>query len=279
MQNQVDAEESGEAEINIKKQTAYENAQQILTDYIAFEQHQLWLLKDTRDEDIQDLKNNISEQESLLSLRTTMMQSEYQALNDLQQLYQDSLIVISSDPELANAYKKLFGEDALTTAKNSYESYLEFVSNNPIPGGIGGGIGGGVSNPNLYRIISSNPPPGFIGPVLETSVTSSSGKTKSYNWKTGIGDKSVTSLKVGDTVGWQRGTNYIPETGMYRLHRGESVTPADSETNTSNSIVVNINNPQIASDYDVAKVAKTLENVVRASLTDKNTGKSKYRMA
>jgi len=284
MQNQVDAEESGEAEINIKKQTAYENAQQILTDYIAFEQHQLWLLKDTRDEDIQDLKDNIDEQERLLASRTTMLQSEYQALNAMQQLYQDSLVAISSDPELANAYKKLFGVDALTSAKSSYESYLEFVSNNPIPSGVGGGgigVGGpsSVTNPVTNTVTSLTHGGYRNGQYTFGTIMSSSGKKKWWDSALRM-NTELRDLKVGDAVGWQRGTNYIPETGMYRLHRGESVSPAgNNESNTSNNIVVNINNPQIASDYDVAKVAKTLENVVRASLTDKKYGKSKYRMA
>jgi hypothetical protein len=248
-------------------------------------------LKDTRDEDIQDLKDNIAEQEALLESRTTMLQSEYQALNAMQQLYQDSLVAISSDPELANAYKKLLGEDAITAAKKSYESYLEFVSNNPIPGGGGTTPGVGGTTPGGGGV----PPSGVTNPVTNTvaslthggyhnglftfgTVISSSGKAKWWDSALRM-NTELRDLKVGDAIGWQRGTNYIPETGMYRLHRGESVTPAGNESNTSNSIIININNPQVTSKADISQLAKALDNVVRANLTDKKTGKGKYRMS
>jgi TP901 family phage tail tape measure protein len=80
-------------------------------------------------------------------------------------------------------------------------------------------------------------------------------------------------------VGFQGGTESVPETGFYKLHKYEKVSPAGKIENTGGtSIVVNINNPQISNDYDVAKMARTLENTMRANMIDKRTGKSKYRM-
>jgi hypothetical protein len=64
------------------------------------------------------------------------------------------------------------------------------------------------------------------------------------------------------------------------LERGETVLSKNASTNGGNqTISININNPQISNDYDLSKVARTLENVVRANLINNKYGKSKYRMA
>lgn len=280
MQRQLENEESGLEESQAAKETAYDEAEKILQAYIDYEQHQMWVLKDTRDEDIADLQESIKEQEELLTKRTQMLTDEFLALNTMQQRYQDVLVTVANDPELRAAYEKLLGKDVMDEALSSYENYIQFVSDNPIAAAIGGSAGGGVAHPGIYRVVSTNPPPDFVGPVLSRSATSSSGATHSYNWKTGIGDKSVGSLKIGDTVGWARGTNFIPETGMYKLHKYEQVLPAGSEGGSiTNSVVININNPQVANEQDVSKLARTIENVMRANLTDKKYGRSKHRIA
>ncbi|RPI86131.1 MAG: phage tail tape measure protein [Nitrosopumilales archaeon] len=280
MQQQYDEQVANHEETNDATRSAYEEAQQILQAYTDYEKHQLWLLKDTRAEDIADLQQNIQDQKTLYESRTKMLQDEYAQLNSMTTLYTQTLMAVARDPELAAQYKKFFGIDAMEQARIAYEDYITFVSQNPVSGGVGGS-GGGVPKVNTYRVKSTNPPPDFVGPILEKSVTSSSGVTKSYNWKTGVGDKSITSLKIGDTIGWTRGTNYIPETGMYQLHKYEKVVPAGGEggESISNVVTININNPQVNSDQDISKLARTLENVMRANLTDKKYGKSKHRIA
>jgi len=65
------------------------------------------------------------------------------------------------------------------------------------------------------------------------------------------------------------------------LEKGETVTSKNAigDETSQNNVTIHINNPIIKDDYDLAKVARTLENVVRANLTNNKYGKSKYRMA
>jgi hypothetical protein len=77
--------------------------------------------------------------------------------------------------------------------------------------------------------------------------------------------------------GYEQGTDYVPSTGLYQLHKGEAVVPAGKNGNSS--IVININNPSVQNPNDITKLSQALENVVRANLVDKQTGKTKYRMA
>jgi len=87
--------------------------------------------------------------------------------------------------------------------------------------------------------------------------------------------------KVKDFIrqirGYADGTDYVPETGLYKLHQGEAVIPK-GENGGSAGVTININNPVVQNPADISKLANALENVVRANLVDKQTGKSKYRM-
>ena len=77
------------------------------------------------------------------------------------------------------------------------------------------------------------------------------------------------------------GTSYVPATRPYMLEKGETVTSKNAigDETSQNNVTIHINNPIIKDDYDLAKVARTLENVERASFTNKQTGRNKYRMA
>jgi hypothetical protein len=77
---------------------------------------------------------------------------------------------------------------------------------------------------------------------------------------------------------YDSGTDYVPSTGLYQLHKGEAVIPAGKNGGGS-PIIININNPVVNNPNDVTKLANALENVVRSNLINKQTGKSKYRMA
>ncbi len=284
MQTQYDEEIKNTESENDAKKTAYEEAQKILQEYTDYEKHQLWLLKDTRAEDIADLRQNIIDQETLYATRTQMLQDEYKKLSDMESRYTQTLIAVASDPELAEMYKKFFGISAIEQARLAYEDYTTFISQNPPPGGMGGiggigGVGGEVTPVTTYKVISAEKKGWRAGVSTYGSITSSSGLTKNYDIALRQ-NSELSTLKLGDTIGWQRGTTFIPETGMYKLHKYEQVVPAGvGEGSTTNSIVVNINNPYIANDYDVVKMARTLENIMRANITDKKFGKNKHRMA
>jgi hypothetical protein len=57
----------------------------------------------------------------------------------------------------------------------------------------------------------------------------------------------------------------------------KNISPENSQQ--QQPIIVNINNPVVRDDADIAKLARTIKNIDRAGLTDNKYGKSKYRMA
>ncbi len=56
----------------------------------------------------------------------------------------------------------------------------------------------------------------------------------------GGGGGTPASLLAGGIVGFETGTPFVPRTGLYMLHRGESVTPA-GQSSAGGGVVVNIN--------------------------------------
>jgi len=112
-----------------------------------------------------------------------------------------------------------------------------------------------------------------LPPVMPPTVTTPSGD---FSWS-GVGPAPRTRIN-GRITGYASGTDYVPSTGLYQLHKGEAVVPAGKNSGGS-PIIININNPVVNNPNDISKLAQALENVVRANLTDKQTGRSKYRMA
>jgi hypothetical protein len=75
-----------------------------------------------------------------------------------------------------------------------------------------------------------------------------------------------------------RGTNYVPSTGLYTLHKGEAVIPSNrASEGESYQININVTGNTITKDT-LADVAKEVGRAVDKSLIDKKTGKSKYRL-
>jgi TP901 family phage tail tape measure protein len=78
---------------------------------------------------------------------------------------------------------------------------------------------------------------------------------------------------------WQRGTYYVPSTGMYMLHRGEQVRPSKHENKSvSNSMnaSININIAEIRNHSDVEDLGSQLALAVKQKLLD--TDVSNYRL-
>jgi TP901 family phage tail tape measure protein len=213
MQNELKEQESSQKDALDAKEIAADRAKEILAEYLAAERNNLYEIQDTRDADIQDLKDTIKEQEDLLKTRKKMLKEQTKDSITLQSQYDNALTAIGANPKTHVEFEKTTGIQLPTpTAPNVYQNFMQRMGVKP------------------------------LGPK-------------------------------------QQGTHFIPETGFYKLHKYESVNAAGKETTaSSNSIIVNINSPQISNDYDVAKMARTLENTLRANLIDKRTGKTKYRM-
>jgi len=251
MQRQYNAEVSNNDAINSEKEDAYNEAQFIYQKYIDSEQFAIWQLKESRDDDIADLITHIAQEKEALATRTINLENEYTKLKSMQTLYVDSLIATSSDPDLASAYRQLLGTDAFDDARLSYAEYLDFIKANPVSG----------ITPTSSAIPTGNQIT-IAGQTIQTSNQNPS---------------QLRHQLERQIRGYADGTDYVPETGLYKLHQGEAVIPK-GESGGSAGVTININNPVVQNPADISKLANALENVVRANLVDKQTGKSKYRM-
>lgn len=68
------------------------------------------------------------------------------------------------------------------------------------------------------------------------------------------------------------GTDFVPETGLYRLHRGEAVIPADQNnggTGGNMSISVNVSGVSVYNNYDITKLADDLARQLNVKMREK----------
>jgi TP901 family phage tail tape measure protein len=166
MQNQYNADVKHNDETNSAKQTAYDEATAILNAYIDTERHNLWILMDTRDEDTQNLRDNLAEQEKLLKESQDKLKIETEKLPKQESDQEKALRDIANKPEQAAAYRAIFGQSSL----DQYGGYI----------------------PGPYDMMKD----------LQ---------------KTG-------KFKIRGS--YETGTDYVPSTGLYMLHKGETVSPS-----------------------------------------------------
>ena len=258
MKNQYNADVANQSSTQDAKQTAYDEAQRTLANYTQFEQHQLWILQDTRQLDLMDLKTNIAEQVIEFENKTKAIAGEYQKLSDYQKLYTDSLRKIAGSYE--KEFEELTGINATKAAQEAWREYITFLSNNP----VGAVTKGGKQSPvvenktattlgNLVGGFGSIPP--IISKIL--GITGSGLKIPTY----------------------ESGTDYVPSTGLYQLHKGEAVVPAGKNSGgvTIGNITITIPVKTNASPNDIAKaVTMALDSQI---MQYDSTGKlsSKYR--
>ncbi len=126
----------------------------------------------------------------------------------------------------------------MTHIKNIFSTVSKEVS------GIWNGLWDGIKS-----IVNSAV--GFMKPIIDSFIgwfqdkfdiigdIVSNARSAMENVGSMIGGAVSSVSNIGKSIlgGYQFGTDYVPRTGMYMLHKGESVSPAGS----SNSIVVNIN--------------------------------------
>ena len=68
-------------------------------------------------------------------------------------------------------------------------------------------------------------------------------------------------------VGFALGTNYVPRTGMYKLHQGEAVIPANENNNSRAIEMQNIFNIDLSTSGSVDDLAREIENKITRSLS------------
>ena len=62
---------------------------------------------------------------------------------------------------------------------------------------------------------------------------------------------------------YQHGTDYVPRTGLYKLHQGEQVIPPGKSASTSSNVTVNINGPVYGLDDLDTKISQSISRTIR----------------
>jgi len=255
MQKEVEAEEDAkESEVEIMKD-AYDQAEAILQEYIDKERHNLWLLKDIRDDEIEDLKEHIQSKREQLQLYTQWYNEELVALENEYDTYHELMQTLADD--MPDIYAQLFDTTAIENSIAKMKEYYALLNNPPKSSGSGGGGGGSSS--------------GSGGGVEVPSVAPGTPYSKPYDAIQKIQDDMRNRI-LGS---YASGTDYVPQTGLYQLHRGEKVVPANENINSGN---VTINITGNSSDKSDKDVARAIAMEVKKGLIDARTGKTRYGM-
>jgi hypothetical protein len=220
----------------------------------------MWLLQDTRQEELIALQTNLTSQQTELVNKTTSMGLEYKKLSDYQRTYTDSLRKISMNPEYKKAFEELTGINTTIAAQQAWLDYITFMHNNPVVGTKDGAI-----QPAAAVIPKSGLLGSMDGAIIPKELTTLSGLLGSL-----VG-KVIPKLAEG--------TDYVPSTGVYQLHKGEAVIPAGQNSGgvTIGNISITIPVKTNASPQDIAKaVTIALDSQI---MQYDSTGKlsSKYR--
>lgn len=240
----------------VETYSLYQEKQKMVDEYVAKLQEENYQIRYTYDQEATDLRNHIEYQEAQLNEMAGYWDLTKVKIVDASSDMIDQLKDIFQDKEFTQILKS-FGIDIEKTLKDLEALRIKTVS---------------TPNPTYVRT---------TGDVISTQardvVTSLGGERSPLMQIEPIRQAINQVLGVRS---FQRGEHSIPETGMYMLHRGETVSPAGTQNigGDTYQIVINVNNPVIKDESDAQKVAKSLGAAFQRDLLDRQSGKSKYRL-
>jgi len=262
MQKEVDAEEASGKEELSALELRYEKAEALLTEYLDTERHNLWLLKDIRDDEVRDMEEDLDYKRGLLQKYTGWYNEELDSLKNAYSTYEELLQTFSVlFPE---HYAKMFDTTAIEKMKAEYQEYLDLLEGKTTTTTTTPSTSPKLLNSITGMISSTEPTAQNVVDILRKS---SNYYSRSY------GNQSFLSSIAGHATG----IPFVPAEGLYHLHRGESVVPANQSGGDSIQINVSVTGNTI-SDSNVNNIAQQIADQVQKSLVDKRTGKTKYRL-
>lgn len=238
-------------------ETAYDKAKEILDRYMDEEQHNLKLLKDVRDDDIRDLDDTITFKQGMLAKYTGWYGEELDALTLENQVLVDSLKALSL--EMPDVYAELYSTTAIDDLIEKQKEYMDLLKL------------GETASVEGFSDTPWTPPTTTEHKTSALSQLVVRGKTPSQ-----ILQDVKTLMQVPK---FHDGVDNVPYEGLFHLDKGERVVSAKNNNggDTINYIDIKLN-ANIANDYDVEKVAEVMGEAMDRKLTNKRTGKSKYRV-
>jgi len=256
-------EKSGIDERIAANQSGYDAAEKQIADYYAFEENKLFEMKDVRDSEIDYMKKDYDYKQGLIVTYSDTLTTEYGKMyNEVNDLYG---LLTAVTPEESQALFDAFGTDIPSYFNTSTLAAQDFY-NMMVKVGKFTGINAPESTwvapkapvpINTMNYIISIEPSGLPAPPVR--YTSSSGRYLNENQG---------KFKLGERVGWQRGSYYIPETKPYMLHKGETVSPAGRNVSNNENIKIDpiTINMNIYDMTDINGLTQKIETALQAGL-------------
>lgn len=234
----------------------YFDRKNILDDYVRDLEQNQYQLKYSYDQQIQDLQTTIDYESQLLKDRATQWDETIEKITTKEKELGTVLASILSDKDLTSAFD-IIGVDILALRNNVT--------------GLMGDIQQLTAASWPGKDQTASPDPTVL---LE--------RLKQINQLPGLPtDLSWIINSLSNYQGsFYRGTEYVHETGMAMVHKGESIGAAGNSTGTSGVVIqgdVIIDVSQIADIGDADKLAALL-SVARNTRAISKTGKTKYRL-
>jgi len=261
MKLRIDNEEKSLNETNLIRDNAYEQAKKYVDDYIRSEQHSLWMLKDTRQQDIENLIETILGKEASMIEHRESLETEYLNMTNAATIYEDLVTTY---------FGKTIPESTYNTLKAIRDLRIEQAK-------LTNDMGGNVEVPEEY--------------VLPNNITLQKTEIKKQEpfkwwWQTSQVQKQPSNPWLPQGNPWlyqnawrhQGGTNYAQYTGFHHLEKGEQVLPRGSKPSGGN---ININIPikigNVSGDTDINKIASKVALAIKSELMS-TAGVTKYGM-
>jgi len=240
-EKQLEAERNALNESGAAQNTAYEEAKKLIEDAMRDQEHLLWTTKDTRAQDIADL-------------RATILGKE-----EAWEGYYANITALFGEMETAmevhiDIQKALLGEESLEV-----QDLISFYQK--------------LRDIEAGKIGETNP---TAGTVIKTTIGQAADKVINNPGMPPVVKDAFSRVK--NRFGLARGTNYIGSEGLYHLHKGEAVVPRNQNT-SSPPVIVNVSvTGNTITDINAGSIASQVGKAVEGALIDRKSGKSKYRM-
>jgi len=226
--------------------TSYSDAKELIEGMITAEEHKVWKLKDSRQEDIDNLRETINAQEKMYLTYAGDVQTAY---GNMETAMDAHLILV----------KAKFGEESneVLSLTKKYQTLRNVQT-----GSISEQISQGIQNRMAIKSNLDSVQNKLFGQMPE-------GRMKDF--------LSSPFDRMKERLGFARGTNYVPSTGMYMLHKGESVSPSNRAGGGDTIVNVNVTGNTISNTNEDV-IASKIADQVQKGLVNSRNGKTKYRI-
>jgi len=245
-----------------------DSAKQVIEEYFDSQKFTLGLMKDARDDELAHMvtayeakKRTLANYEEALEIQNKNLQKAHMIEVGILQWLEEN------HPDIADSYEQLYGISIPESIQKSINAMDEWHRKQVESGWKEGETGtSGTQKVKKSTIIDS------IKPLQRTKdIMSSVFKYGNYS-SNGVMSRVLQSITPHAT-----GIPFVPAEGLYHLHRGETVTPANQSGSGSITVNVNVSGNTIT-DTNTNDVARQIATQVQQALIDKKSGKTKYRM-